>query len=73
MKYGMAEIDWEYIGAVFATAGDDEQVKFFRSMLKEMSTWETAHQGEMQLACINAKFTDDEKDRISMLGYKGED
>ena len=70
MKHGLPiELDWSYLGALFATLDDDEQVLFFRAMLKEMETWSTAYQGEKQLAHINDKFTQEEKERLSMLGW----
>lgn len=73
MKKGIiTEIDWEYIGAVFATEDDVEQAKFFKSMLKEMGTWGTSHQSQTQLCNINDKLTDDEKEQLQMLSYTGD-
>lgn len=74
MKQGIiTEIDWEYIGAVFANEGDDNQSKFFKSMLKEMNSWGTSHQVELQLAYINGELTKKERDQLKMLSYTEDD
>ncbi|MEN6321718.1 MAG: hypothetical protein ABFD82_23590 [Syntrophaceae bacterium] len=70
MRIGMVEPDWAYIGAVLARGSDDEQATFFKSFLKECSTWGTHHQIEMQLAGVNEKLTNDEKDLLGMLSFK---
>lgn len=64
------EIDWEYIGALLAQSDDTEQAKFFKTFVKECNSWGTRHQVEMQLAGVNQGLTDDEKETLSMLGYK---
>lgn len=73
MKKGiLTDLDWKYIGAVLASEGDDVQADFFKSFLKECLAWGTFHQVESQLAAVNMKLTDQEKDLIGMLGYKEE-
>lgn len=70
MKNGIrTEIDWALIGAEFANEDDVEQIKFFKSMLKEMTHYGTAHQSELQLACINHGLTNEERERLQMLSY----
>jgi len=73
MKNGMLkEIDWKYLGALLANEGDDDQADFLKSFVKECKSWGTFHQAEMQLAGVNAKLTDDEKELLAMIGYQGE-
>jgi len=67
------DIDWEYLGAVLAQDGDDNQAAFFKSFLKECKSWGTNHQVELQLACVNRLLTEDEKEALKMLSYTGED
>ncbi len=74
MKKGIiTEIDWDYVGAVFANEDAEVQAKFFKSMLKEMMTWETAYQSEKQLASVNDLLTEGEKNRLKMLSYQDGD
>ncbi len=70
MKTGLQPIDWATAGALLANADDNDQTAFFKAMCKEFKTWPTRHQAEMQLAYVNAKLTDEEKECLSMLGYK---
>ena len=71
MKRGiMTEIDWAFIGATLAQEGDDNQAMFIKAFLKECNSWGTRLQVERQLACVNAKLSDDEKEALSMLSYK---
>lgn len=69
----MTQIDWAYIGAVLANTGDDSQVEFFTSFLKECRSWGTNHQVEKQLACVNALLSDEDKEALKMLSYTGEE
>jgi hypothetical protein len=74
MKQGiLTEIDWAYIGACLANEDDDNQIKFFKAMVKEMQSWGTAYQVELQLAGVNKKLTKEEREALSMLSYDGED
>lgn len=73
MKYGLTEIEWDYVGAKLAQEGSDEQIKFFKSFVKESGTWGTRWQVEKQFSFINLGLTDQEKDTLSMLGFKGEE
>ena len=63
------EIDWAYIGALLANAGDDKQAEFFKSFVKECLSWGTYYQAELQLAFINKHLTEKEKELLGMLGY----
>ncbi|MCK5602970.1 hypothetical protein KAR91_13895 [Candidatus Pacearchaeota archaeon] len=63
---------WEYLGALLAERSDEEQTKFIKSFLKECRSWGTRQEIEMQLAFINSKLTDDEKDLLGMLSYRGD-
>lgn len=73
MKRGiMTEIDWKYIAAVLANEGEDKQSDFFKSFVAECNTWGTTHQVQMQMANINAKLSEDEKEMLSMIGYMEE-
>lgn len=69
MKFGIRkDVDWEYLGAVLAKTDDVEQVSFFKAFVKECKSWETSYQVGMQLASINLKLTEDERETLSMLG-----
>jgi hypothetical protein len=59
---------WERLGALFATADDHEQAAFFKSMVAEMAAWDTALQGEYQLAAVWSLLTAEERERLTMLG-----
>lgn len=70
MKSGLStDHNWEYIGALLANSGDDEQLKFFQSFVKECLGWGTKYQVEQQLACVNSKLSHEERDVLGMLGY----
>ena len=70
MKQGlMTSVDWEYIGAVLANEEDDTQAKFFKSFVKEIKSWGTAHQGEFQLAKIGSNLTEEEKELLQNIIY----
>lgn len=70
MKMGIRkDVDWEYLGALMAQTGDDDQVLFLKSFVKECKTWGTNHQIEMQLASVNSALTEEEKETLSMIGY----
>ena len=74
MKMGiMNDVDFEYVGALLAQAGDDEQAKFLKAFVKECNSWGTRYQVEMQLAGVNLLLTNDEKKTLSMLGYKSDE
>ena len=70
MKLGLRDIDWAQAGAALAQAGDDEQVEFLKSFVKECLSWGTVHQVEMQLAAVNLKLTSDERETLAMIGYE---
>lgn len=72
MKYGMAEIDWKYIGASLANADDKEQSDFFKQFVKELNSWGTRSQVEFQLAGVNRQLTKEEIETLTMLTYPGE-
>ena len=70
MRIGMQDIDWSYVGAVFARADDNEQAEFVKAVVKECLTWGTRQQIEMQFAGVNNKLTEDEKSIIGMIGWE---
>ena len=73
MKRGFI-VDYGTIAAYLAGESDEEQGSFFKVFLKELkSQCGTNHNTQMQLAHVNDKFTDTEKELISMLGYKEEE
>jgi hypothetical protein len=70
MKKGRI-IDYETVAALLANESDEEQGAFFKVFIKELkSQCKTTHNTQMQLAHINDKLNDEEKELISMLGYK---
>ena len=71
MRYGLrGEIDWEYLGALLAQSGDNEQASFLKSFVKECNSWGTRHQVETQLSFINTKLTKEERETLSMITYQ---
>ena len=73
MKHGIrTEVDWALVGAELANSDDEKQTEFFKSFVKECKGWGTRYQVEFQLAGVNRNLTDEEKEVLSMLGYKGE-
>jgi hypothetical protein len=64
------DFDWEYVGAVLAQSGDDEQAIFFKAFVKECNSWGTRLQVEGQLASVNLKLTPDEKKTLGMIGHE---
>jgi len=63
MKNGIiTTIDWSLIGATLAQESDEEQTEFFKSFIKEAQTYGTNHQMNLQMASINLKLTEDEKE-----------
>lgn len=70
MKRGFI-IDYGTIAAHLANESDEEQSCFFRVFLDELrACCGTNHGVEMQLASINRKLTEKEKELLSMLGYR---
>ena len=74
MKFGiLKEVDWEYVGAMFAREDDDKQADFLKAFIKECNSWGTHFQVGHQLACVNNRLTKEERETLSMLSYdKGE-
>ena len=70
MKIGLRkDIDWQYVGAMLARAGDDEQAEFLKAFVKECNTWGTRFQVEQQLAAVNLQLTPEERETLKMIGY----
>jgi hypothetical protein len=70
MNFGiLKDVDWQYVGALLARGSDEEQAEFFRGFLHECKSWGTTFQLEQQLACVNLKLTDEEKEILAMLSY----
>ena len=70
MKLGLCEIEWGYIGSVLARQSDVEQTEFFKAFIKECNSWGTEYQVQSQLAMINLKMTDAERETLRMLSIK---
>ena len=70
MRFGLEEHDWALVGAKLAQADDNDQAVFFKSFVKECLSWGTHYQVELQLAGVNRKLNDGEKDVLGMIGYK---
>lgn len=68
------EFDWYLIGAKLANSDDAEQSQFFSGFAKELDSWETHAQKEMQMCCVNSKLKDKVKEILKnylpMLWYK---
>ena len=68
MRKGMI-IDYKDVAAFLANESDEEQTEFFKVFIKELkATCKTNYHAEMQLASINLKLTEDERQLIGMLG-----
>ena len=70
MKFGLKDMDWEYVGALLANGDDDDQAKFLKAFIKECNSWGTHYQVEMQLAMVNHLLTPEERETLSMLSYE---
>lgn len=64
MKQGLIPLNWTYIGALLANADDTEQAACFNAMAKEMGSWDTRHQAEMQIASVDRHLTPAAKDLL---------
>ena len=73
MRIGLQEPDWGYIASVLANTGDDNQIIFFKALVKEMRSWGTMYQAQIQLAGVNRQLSNDEKELLSMLGYSDDE
>ena len=65
MKAETVTIDLELFGAKFANMGSDEQAKFFKGLAKELSSWESNHQKQMQFAYIKRELKASDIDELS--------
>jgi len=72
MKLGLVDVDWSYVGAKLAVQGDDDQAKFFKALVAEMKAFGTKYQAEYQLAAVNARLDEEEREILGMLGYEKE-
>jgi len=72
LRFGLLEINWEYVGALLANQSSEEQVAFFKAFIKECKTWGTHFQIEQQLSFINKHLSLEEREILEMLSYKGE-
>ncbi len=70
MRMGIRkDVDWEYLGALLAQSGDEEQVIFLKAFVKECNSWGTNQQVESQLATINLGLSVDEIETLSMITF----
>jgi hypothetical protein len=66
MKNGIiTEINWELVGAQLANADDEDQAKMLNAMAREMLSWGTKYQAEMQVTSIQSKMTDEAKELLN--------
>jgi len=71
MRQGIiTDIDWSFIGATLANESDDAQAEMLNAMAKEMLSWGTRYQAEMQVANLCALLTEETKELLD-LNYKG--
>lgn len=69
-RYGMAVIDWAYIGAQLAIEDADTQAQFFNSFAKEVFSWgKTLHQRNMQMLEIQVRLSNQAKSLIDSMEY----
>lgn len=70
----LLEIDWGMMGAKVATLSDEQQALFFEGFVKELDSWETHYQKEMQMMYINSKLSNKAKEilkkYLSSLWYE---
>ena len=71
MRRGLLNISWAQLGAELANSNDDDQSEFFKGFVKECMSWETRHQAEMQMCSIASRLSDDEKEFLSSISYRG--
>jgi hypothetical protein len=62
--------DWKFLGAVLANDDESVQADFFKAFIKEINTWGTRMQREMQLIWVNKRLTDEEKELLACLSFK---
>jgi len=63
-------VDWKLVGARLAVVSDDEQSEFFKSFCKEIFTWPTCYEREMQLLSVNKKLTENERELLGCLSHE---
>lgn len=71
MREGLVA-DWNYIGALLANQDDNVQAAFFKAFCREVRSWPTSYAGDFQMANIGEKLTDEEKDLLGHITYKGD-
>lgn len=70
VRIGLQEPDWEYIGAVLSREDCETQAMFFKSFVRECLSWGTTYQVSLQLAYVNGRLSDKEKETLEMLSYR---
>ena len=70
MRQGLPIPDWNYVGALLADSDEEQQIKFFKSFVKECKSWGTSFQVGMQLAGICRKLTKEEIEVLSQITYE---
>ena len=69
MKLGLRDLDWAQVGADLARGDSNDQTDFFKAFIKEMNSWGTRHQVEMQLAYVNGELSKEERKTLGMLSF----
>lgn len=65
MKNGIiTQINWELVGAQLANEDAEIQAKALNAMAKEMLSWGTRHQAEMQVTAIQENMTEEAKELL---------
>lgn len=73
MKKGLI-INYNDVAALLANESDDEQSEFFKVFIKELKACcKTNYNAELQLAGVNLKLTEEERELIGMLGDIGKE
>lgn len=66
MKQGIfTEIDWARSGAYLANEDAADQAALLNSMAKEMLSWDTKYQAELQVASIREKLTEEARELLN--------
>lgn len=74
MKLGQGiVIDWGHIGAELAICESEEQIKFFKGFYREVNSWPTHRQKEMQMLWIADGLSKEEKEILSGIVYEKEE
>ena len=63
------DIKWDMLGAKLASLSDNEQSKFFTGFAKELASFDTHYNREMQMMSVNGKLSKDVKKTLEDYIY----